>query len=48
MEEAGYHRRSPDGAEVPGDKPAKKKFKSYPIGDFHIDIAEVHTEEGRL
>ena len=34
--------------EVTGDTPAKKKFKSYPIGYFHIDIAEVHTEEGRL
>src|ERR671921_484259 len=34
--------------EVTGAKPAKKKFKSYPIGYFHIDIAEVHTEEGRL
>lgn len=34
--------------EVEGNKPAKKKFKSYPIGYFHIDIAEVHTEEGRL
>src|ERR687889_2105280 len=34
--------------EVTGDKPAKKKFKSYPIGYFHIDIAEVHTEQGRL
>ncbi|HEX2236900.1 MAG TPA: IS481 family transposase, partial [Gammaproteobacteria bacterium] len=34
--------------QVTGDKPAKKKFKSYPIGYFHIDIAEVHTEEGRL
>src|SRR5215217_2685373 len=31
-----------------GDKPAKKKFKLYPIGYFHIDIAEVHTEEGKL
>lgn len=30
------------------EKPAKKKFKTYPIGYFHIDIAEVHTEEGRL
>lgn len=27
---------------------AKNKFKSYPIGFFHIDIAEVSTEEGRL
>src|SRR4028119_1151226 len=34
--------------EVTGDKPAKKKFKAYPIGYFHIDIAEVHTEQGRL
>src|SRR4051794_30437112 len=31
-----------------GDKPAKKRFKPYPIGFFHIDIAEVHTEQGRL
>ena len=31
-----------------GDKPAKKKFKRYPIGYFHIDIAEVRTEEGKL
>ena len=31
-----------------GDKPPKKKFKSYPIGFFHIDIAEVRTEEGKL
>jgi hypothetical protein len=23
-------------------------FKAYPIGDFHIDIAEVCTEEGKL
>src|ERR1700674_2859374 len=34
--------------EVEGDKPAKKKFKAYPIGFFHIDIAEVRTEEGKL
>ena len=31
-----------------GDKPAKQKFKSYPIGYFHIDIAEVQTAEGKL
>lgn len=31
-----------------GDKPAKKKFKRYPIGYFHIDIAELHTAEGKL
>jgi transposase InsO family protein len=34
--------------EIEGDKPAKKKFAKYPIGYFHIDIAEVNTEEGRL
>ena len=34
--------------EVTGDKPDKRKFKAYPIGYFHIDIAEVRTEEGRL
>jgi transposase InsO family protein len=26
--------------EVGGDKPAKKRFKRYPIGYFHIDSAE--------
>ena len=30
-----------------GDKP-KKKFKRYPIGYVHIDIAELHTTEGKL
>jgi putative alpha-1,2-mannosidase len=34
--------------EVEGDKPAKRKFKPYPIGYFHIDIAEVRTAEGKL
>lgn len=34
--------------EIEGHKPAKKKFKSYPIGDFHIDIVEVQTAEGKL
>lgn len=37
--------RLPD---VEGNKPAKKKFKAYPIGFFHIDIAEVRTEQGKL
>jgi len=37
--------RLPD---VEGNKPAKKKFKRYPIGYFHIDIAEVQTAEGKL
>jgi transposase-like protein len=36
--------RLPDMA---GEQPTKKKFKSYAIGYFHIDIAEVHTEEGK-
>ena len=34
--------------ETEGDKPAKKRFKPYPIGYFHIDIAEVRTEQGKL
>ena len=34
--------------QVEGDKPARRKFKIYPIGFFHIDIAEVRTEEGKL
>ncbi|MBW8300562.1 MAG: integrase core domain-containing protein [Hydrogenophaga sp.] len=34
--------------EVTGDKEPKKKFKTYPIGSVHIDIAEVHTAEGML
>ena len=27
---------------------SKKTFKAYPIGYFHVDIASVRTEEGRL
>ena len=34
--------------EVDGDKPKRQKFATYPIGYFHIDIAEVQTEEGKL
>ena len=34
--------------EVAGDKPVKKAFKAYPIGYFHVDIAEVQTAEGKL
>jgi len=34
--------------EIEGDKEPKKRFKSYPIGFFHIDIAEVQTAEGKL
>ena len=33
--------------EVEGDKP-KKKFKRYPIGYFHIDIAELRTGAGKI
>ncbi len=31
-----------------GDKPQRSKFKRYPIGFFHIDLAEVRSEQGRL
>jgi transposase InsO family protein len=34
--------------EIAGDKPTKQPFKRYPIGYFHIDIAEVRTGEGKL
>ena len=37
--------RLPD---VEGDKPKRSKFKRYPIGFFHIDLAEVQTAEGKL
>ena len=37
--------RLPD---LDGDKPDRKMFKAYPIGFFHIDIAEVQTGEGKL
>lgn len=37
--------RLPD---IEGDKPAKRKFKAYPIGYFHIDIAEVRSAQGKL
>ena len=29
-------------------KPVKKRFKKYPIGYVHIDIAAVQTEQGNL
>jgi hypothetical protein len=35
-------------AQVEGEASAKRKFKAYPIGYFHIDIAEVRTKEGKL
>src|SRR6266404_499026 len=33
---------------IEGDAPSKRKFKTYPLGYFHLDIAEVRTEQGRL
>ena len=30
-----------------GQPPKKKKFKNYPMGYWHVDFAEVHTEEGK-
>ena len=35
-------------ADVEGDKPVRRAFKKYLIGYFHIVIAEVRTEEGKL
>ena len=34
--------------EIEGDKPGKRTFRGYPIGFFHLDIAEVRTGEGKL
>ena len=34
--------------EIGGNKPTKKRFAYYPIGYFHIDLAEVQPEEGKL
>ena len=34
--------------ETDGDRPQRSRFKRYPIGFFHIDIAEVRTEQGKL
>ena len=34
--------------EIEGSRPSKKRFKAYPIGYFHVDIAEVQTAEGKL
>src|SRR5499433_2311501 len=33
---------------VENESAEKRKFKTYPIGYFHIDIAEVRTAEGKL
>lgn len=37
--------RLPDTASEPG---RRKTFKTYPIGYFHVDIAEVRSGEGKL
>jgi hypothetical protein len=42
---SGEYSRLPD---VEDGKGIKRKFKIYPIGYFHIDIAEVRTAEGKL
>jgi transposase InsO family protein len=34
--------------QVEDAKAKKRKFKDYPIGYFHVDIAEVRTQEGKL
>src|SRR3974377_981967 len=34
--------------QVEGEASPKHKFKAYPIGYFHIDIAEVRTAQGKL
>jgi hypothetical protein len=34
--------------QVEGEASPKRKFKAYPIGYFHIDIAEVRTAQGKL
>src|SRR3984885_11724828 len=34
--------------QVEGEASAKRKFKAYPIGYFHIDLAEVRTAQGKL
>ena len=34
--------------QITGDTATRRPFKRYPIGYFHIDIAEVRTEEGKL
>jgi hypothetical protein len=34
--------------QIEGDKKPKKRFKTYPIGSFHIDIAALRTAECKL
>jgi transposase InsO family protein len=34
--------------QMESDKQPRRKFKTYPIGFFHVDIAEVQTAQGKL
>ena len=34
--------------ELESAAPGKRKFKIYPLGYFHVDLAEVQTAQGRL
>ena len=34
--------------QVEGEASPKRKFKPYPVGYFHIDLAEVRTAQGKL
>ncbi|KOR48217.1 integrase [Xanthomonas oryzae] len=34
--------------DITAEKPARKRFKRYPIGYVHIDIAQVQTSQGKL
>lgn len=43
LQRHGIPRRSDEE----GDNPKRRKFKRYPEGNLHIDIAEVRSEEGR-
>lgn len=50
---SGLHRclRRHDISRLPraeAEGPEKKRFKAYPIGYFHLDIAGVRTEQGKL
>ena len=33
---------------VEGEQTAERKFETYPLGFFHVDIAEARTEKGKL
>ncbi len=48
MPEADVTLHQPVQINLGGSKPVRHKFKSYPIGYFHIDIAELQTAEGKF